>query len=125
MLRRLETYICVEELTLIGQQTSIISAFLIGMAMNPAAQKKAQEELDIVVGPHRLPTMDDIAGLPYIQAVLMECFRYMPVLPLNLPHDAVEDDEYEGYFIPRGCAIIVVCLLHTRMGALNLTMYSS
>ena len=83
--------------------------------MNPAAQKKAQDELDTVIGSQRLPTMDDIADLPYVRAVLMECFRYMPVLPLNLPHDAVEDDEYEGYFIPRGCSIVVVCALISRM----------
>ncbi len=94
--------------------------------MNPDIQKKAQQEIDAVVGPHRLPTMDDIPDLPYVQAILMESLRWMPVLPLNLQHDVLEDDEYEGYMIPRGFSMIVVCLYHGVVRRVrNLTTFLS
>jgi len=35
------------------------------MIQHPAAQKKAQEELDLVVGTDRLPTFEDRTYLPY------------------------------------------------------------
>ena len=80
--------------------------------MNPDVQKKAQQDVDTVVGPNRLPTMADIADMPYVQAVFMESLRWMPVLPLNFPHDAIQDDEYEGYVIPRGYSVVVVRSFH-------------
>lgn len=76
--------------------------------MNPDIQKEAQQEVDAVVGALQFPTMDDIAELPYVQAVFMESLRWIPVLPLNVQHDALEDDEYEGYMIPRGFSVVVV-----------------
>ena len=77
--------------------------------MAPSAQRKAQEELSSVVGLSRLPTLDDIASLPYVQAIILEVMRWVPVLPLGLPHRSLEDDEYDGYFIPAGTIIYGVC----------------
>jgi len=31
--------------------------------------------------------------------------RWNPVLPLGIPHFSVEDDAYEGYFIPKGTTV--------------------
>lgn len=71
------------------------------MALFPEVQKKAQAELDAVVGPNRLPDFNDIDNLPYLQAVIMETWRWMPVAPVGLPHGLAEDDIYKGYRIPK------------------------
>lgn len=39
------------------------------------AQKLAQEELDAIVGPDRMPTMDDFMKLPYVRATVKETLR--------------------------------------------------
>lgn len=54
------------------------------MVLNPEVQKRAQEELDTVVGHGRLPTMDDRPRLPYMEALLLEVLRYHPVGPMGI-----------------------------------------
>ncbi len=44
-------------------------------------QKKAQAELDAVIGSDRLPTLADRANLPYINAVVLEVLRWNSVAP--------------------------------------------
>ena len=46
------------------------------MALHPEIQKKAQEEIDRVVGPTRLPGFGDRDALPYISALVKELLRY-------------------------------------------------
>lgn len=53
------------------------------MILYPEVMKKAQEELDQVVGRNRLPEYSDRASLPYINAVLKEVFRWFPVVPMG------------------------------------------
>ncbi|EGS17163.1 uncharacterized protein CTHT_0064770 [Thermochaetoides thermophila DSM 1495] len=68
---------------------------------------KAQEELDLVVGPDRLPTFDDLRNLPYIRAIVAETLRWRPVAVLGgTPHASTADDYYRGWFIPKGSTII-------------------
>lgn len=76
------------------------------MATNPEAQKKAQAELEAVVGPGRLPDFDDQPDLPYVSAVIKECLRWKSVVPLGIPRRSIQDDEYRGYFIPKGSIVI-------------------
>ena len=83
-------------------------AFILAMGINRQVQQKAQTELDLVVGKDRLPAREDIQSLPYIQAVKMETMRLYPVVPLAPPHASMEDDEYNGYFIPAGSTVIGV-----------------
>ena len=82
------------------------------LVVHPEAQKKAQEEIDRVVGTGRLPTLDDRDSLPYVEAMLREILRWRPVTPLALPHTTVEDDIYKGFFIPRG---VLLALLHKSL----------
>ncbi|KAI0698607.1 CyP450 monooxygenase [Cytidiella melzeri] len=85
---------------------SLIQTFFCGIAMNHDIQKRAREELDLVVGLDRLPTYEDCDSLPYIQAIILECTRWIPVLPLGIPHRLIADDYYRGYFIPEGTVIM-------------------
>jgi len=68
--------------------------------------KKAQEELDRVVGSDRLPQLSDQEDLPYISALIKELLRWTCPLPLGLPKRVTEDDIYKGYFIPAGTTIL-------------------
>lgn len=72
------------------------------MALNPDIQKKAQEEIDRVVGNHRLPDFGDRESMPYTDAIYREVMRTRPILPLGFPRTSTEDDVYNGYFIPKG-----------------------
>jgi hypothetical protein len=38
----------------------------------PETQRKAQEEVDRVVGEHRMPTLNDLEEMPYIRAMILE-----------------------------------------------------
>ena len=52
------------------------------MALYPGVQKKAQAEINAVVGLHRLPYFDDRPSLPYINAIVKELMRWHSVTPL-------------------------------------------
>ncbi|KAL7284540.1 hypothetical protein ACG7TL_001832 [Trametes sanguinea] len=91
-----------------GADTTIstVQTFFMAVACYPDVQRKAREELDAVVGPNRLPTFEDRDSLPYITAIAKEAMRWQSVVPLGIPHRSLADDEYKGYFIPAGSAVI-------------------
>jgi len=53
------------------------------MAMYLDVQKKAQAELDPVIGRNRLPDLDDLYSLPFVNAVVKETLRWQPVTPMG------------------------------------------
>ncbi|KAJ9144244.1 Cytochrome p450 2c31 [Pleurostoma richardsiae] len=79
--------------------------FALYLMQNPDLLAKAQEEIDRVVGNGRLPTWDDIPNLPYLNLILQETYRMNPLSPLGIPHAAVNDDVYNGMFIPKGTIV--------------------
>ncbi|PFH49130.1 hypothetical protein AMATHDRAFT_148375 [Amanita thiersii Skay4041] len=85
--------------------SAAFEAFFVLMSKHPEVQKKAHAELEAVVGPDRLPTFEDRESLHYINAIIRELLRWMPVAPLGLPHLSTEADVYDGYFIPEGTAV--------------------
>ena len=95
------------------------------MALYPEVQKKAQAEIDAVVGPNRLPDFYDRPSLPYINAIVKESSRWNLAAPLGrhfqviikiittiltspeaIPHMSTMDDEYKGFYIPKGTIMI-------------------
>ena len=54
------------------------------MVAFPEAQRRAQAELDAVVGRARLPTYADAPRLPYVRAIIREVLRWRPVARLGL-----------------------------------------
>lgn len=56
------------------------------MALHPDVQRKAQAEVDSVVGPHGTPRCGDNTKLVYLLAVLKEVLRYAPVANLGQLH---------------------------------------
>ncbi|KAF5314926.1 hypothetical protein D9619_007168 [Psilocybe cf. subviscida] len=85
---------------------AIRTFFYVMAAVAPDAQRKAQEEIDRIVGRDRLPTYDDWEALPYTEAILREVLRWRPVLPIGVPHRVTDDDIYKGYLIPKGSLVI-------------------
>ncbi|KIK65636.1 hypothetical protein GYMLUDRAFT_240140 [Collybiopsis luxurians FD-317 M1] len=85
---------------------SSIYSFFLAMALYRDVALKAQAEIDAVVGNDRLPTFADREYLPYVDALVKEVFRWNVVTPLAVPHRAVQDDFYDGYFIPKGSLLI-------------------
>ncbi|KAJ2933623.1 hypothetical protein H1R20_g3446, partial [Candolleomyces eurysporus] len=81
-------------------------ALLYVLASYPEVQAKAQAEIDAVVGSNRLPLITDRENLPYVHALVKEVSRWYTVLPTGVPHCNSEDDEYDGYFIPKGTVIL-------------------
>lgn len=53
------------------------------MAMYPEVQKKAQAEIDAVIGNDRLPEFSDRDLLPYINALVKESMRWQSIIPLG------------------------------------------
>ena len=83
-----------------------LERFLPRNGLHPHVVKKAQEELDRVVGKERLPGFSDRDNLPYISALLKELLRWACPTPVGMPKQAMEDDVYKGYRIPAGATII-------------------
>ena len=53
------------------------------MALHPDAQRKAQAEIDEVVGTDRLPLVSDRGSLPYVEALVKEVIRWHPMVPMS------------------------------------------
>lgn len=90
-----------------GADTSVstLTTFILAMTLNPDVQKAAQAELDALLGGERLPDFSDKTRLPYVTAILKEVLRWIPVLPMAVPHRAINADTYKGYYIPAGAFV--------------------
>ncbi|KAI0179025.1 cytochrome P450 [Hypoxylon sp. FL1284] len=75
---------------------------LLNMMLNPEVFLKARAEIDRVVGSDRLPSFDDRPNLRYIDYLVEETSRWRPLSPIGIPHKSLNDDIYNGMFIPKG-----------------------
>jgi cytochrome P450 len=80
---------------------------MLAMVAFPESQRRAQAELDAVVGRSRILSFSDLPCLPYLHAMVKEVLRWRSVLPVGIPHCSLEDDWYEGMFIPKGTMCLV------------------
>ncbi|KAF9523255.1 putative monooxygenase [Crepidotus variabilis] len=85
---------------------SAILTFLLCMILNPNVQRKAQAEIDTIIGQDRLPLISDRPDLPYVRSVIAETFRWAPPVPLCVPHVLNQDDIYNDYYLPKGTMIM-------------------
>jgi cytochrome P450 len=75
------------------------------MILFPTVAHTAQAELDRICG-SRLPSLTDLASLPYIHGCVKESMRWMPTAILGVPHAVIRDDEYMGYKIPANAGVM-------------------
>ncbi|KAJ5532238.1 cytochrome P450 [Penicillium frequentans] len=79
-------------------------SFLEAMLQFPDVQKKAQKEIDDVVG-DRIPVYEDLDSIPYVRCIMKEVWRWRPPVALGHPHVTTKELEYGGYRIPKGSRI--------------------
>jgi cytochrome P450 len=85
------------------------SWFLLSQA--PEAEEKLHRELASVLG-GRLPTLADMPKLVFTRAVFEEAMRLYPPVPI-LPREALREEYFGTFHIPRGAILLVVpWLLH-------------
>jgi cytochrome P450 len=92
-----------------GSETTAttINNWVLAMTLYPDVMRKAQEELDRVVGLDRLPQWEDESNLPYLRAMIKETLRWRPVNKFGMYHASTEDDWYDGHFIPKGSVVVL------------------
>jgi len=44
--------------------------------------------------------MSHVDRLPYVEATILELFRYKTLVPMSVAHRTMKDTEVGGYFIP-------------------------
>ncbi|CAG2011706.1 unnamed protein product [Fusarium graminearum] len=85
---------------------STIQSFVLAMMVYPEVLKKAQAEIDNVIGPDRLPGFEDRENLPYINSMVKESLRWMPAVPMGAAHKADDDIYYGDLCIPKGSFLL-------------------
>ena len=81
------------------------------LSQSPEVEAKLHAELDSVLG-DRTPTLADIPNLVYARAIFDETLRLYPPVPL-LPREAIQEEQFGEYKIPKGSLMFVVpWLLH-------------
>lgn len=100
----------------LGQTVSVMRVFMLAMVLYPEVQRKAQAELDAVVGIGRLPSFGDREDLPYLDALCKEVYRWHPIVPFGVAHKVMQDDVYGDLFIPGGSIVFgnAWCVLTSR-----------
>ncbi|CAN6292612.1 unnamed protein product [Urochloa humidicola] len=90
------------------ETTSSTTEWAMSLLLNhPEALKKAQAEIDAVVGTSRLVTADDVSHLTYLHCIIHETLRLKPAAPLLLPHESSADCKVGGYDVPAGTMLLV------------------
>jgi cytochrome P450 len=70
-------------LTPIIETVSSMYSLFLALVLFPQVQRRAQAELDEVIGRDRLPSFDDRPRLPYIEALCKELMRWQMVTPMG------------------------------------------
>lgn len=74
---------------------------------SPQIMKKAQQEIDQVVGNDNTVEESHLHKLHYLNNILKEVLRLHPVLPLLVPHSPSESCIIGGYTIPKGSRVFI------------------
>jgi cytochrome P450 len=62
---------------------SLVVSFILSMLVYPEVQRRGQEEVDRIVGCERLPELSDREHLPYVNAIVSECYRWLPATAMG------------------------------------------
>lgn len=75
------------------------------MMQHPEVMRKAEEELEQVVGMNNMVEESHLSKLPYLDAVVKETLRLHPPVPLLVPHCPSESCMVGGYTVPKGTVV--------------------
>ncbi|CAH2324589.1 cytochrome P450 2J6-like [Pelobates cultripes] len=101
-------FTCMADLFVAGTETTSASLewCLLYMMAFPDVQEKCRNEIDKVRGDRERLNYEDRVSMPYTQAVLQEVQRFASVVPLGVSHASLEDEQLNGFTIPKGTIII-------------------
>ncbi len=72
----------------------------------PNVQTKFQEEIsEVTSGDSRHVSLTDRPNMPYTLALIDEILRFSSIVPDGVPHRAMADSEFHGYFIEKDMLI--------------------
>ncbi|KAH9571201.1 hypothetical protein CY35_02G081600 [Sphagnum magellanicum] len=91
----------------VDTSASTLEWALLELIRHPDIMKKAQEELDRVVGRNRPMFESDLPNLPYLQAIIKENFHLHPTSPVLIPHLNKKDTQISNYSIPANTIVIL------------------
>ncbi|PON85221.1 Cytochrome P450, E-class, group I [Trema orientale] len=77
------------------------------LIINPKVLKRAQAEVQSVLGERKVVVESDLPQLNYMKAVIKETFRLHPPAPVLVPRESLEHVTIEGYDIPAKTRIFV------------------
>ena len=83
--------------------------FVLAAICFPEAIHSARDEVDRICGAHaeRLPSLDDMPNMPYVTALIKECLRWRPTVPLIPQHHLTQDLAFESYRFPAGTDFVI------------------
>lgn len=90
---------------------STIMVCILNLILHPEIQDRAREEILATIGtdsnghPLRLPSFEDRPHLKWLEYIILETTRWMPLSPLGVPHASITEDTYKGYRIPAGSVV--------------------
>jgi cytochrome P450 len=88
--------------------SSVLSEWAMSeLVKSPRILKKAQEEIEAVVGRDRRVGEEDLGGLKYLKCIVKESFRMHPSGPFIIPHVALRDTTVSGYYVPKGTEVLI------------------
>ncbi|KAF8953240.1 cytochrome P450 [Flammula alnicola] len=85
---------------------SVMQSFILAMVLFPEVQRKAQNEINLIIGNGSPPPYTERERLPYVHKVFLETLRWARVAPLGIAHQAICDDNYRGMYIPSGTVVM-------------------
>lgn len=92
-----------------GTDTSlhVIEFAMAELLHNPDIMKRAQQEVDKVVGKEKVVEESHISKLPYILAIMKETLRLHTVAPLLVPRRPSQTTVVGGFTIPKDSKIFI------------------
>ncbi|KAG7382687.1 hypothetical protein PHYPSEUDO_004657 [Phytophthora pseudosyringae] len=97
-----------------------LSWLIVMLNRNPKVETKLRQELReklprLFSDPSYVPTMDDVEGLVYLDAVLRENLRLNPVVPLNAKEANRDTTLVDGTFVKKGTRVYIPSYTLGRM----------
>ncbi|KAJ8133538.1 hypothetical protein O1611_g91 [Lasiodiplodia mahajangana] len=92
-----------------GHETTsgLLSFAFYGLLKNPETYRKAQEEVDNVIGKGKL-AVEHLPKLPYLAAVLRETLRLHSPIPIILVEPIKDEVIGHSYFVPAGETMVLL-----------------